>query len=288
MLAFLRDRRPASLLILVLALLFIMMAVQVRAGGASDTETLLLRIASPVIRLSSGITGSLTGVWDGYVALRGLREDNKGLEAELTRLRLELHELEEARLQNSRLRSLLELQEGIGAPSLAATVVGNRAAGLSRTILINRGSADGVAPNMPVVAPDGIVGRVWSVTPHVSKVQLITDGDAGTAVLVQRTRVQGILLGRGADLCSMEYVSRLDDVQKGDLIVTNGLDGIYPKGLPIGPVYRIAQGQGILRRITVEPRVKFNRLEEVLVLLSSEISLPETPEPVVPEAAAVR
>jgi rod shape-determining protein MreC len=104
----------------------------------------------------------------------------------------------------------------------------------------------------------------------MSKVQLITDAAAGTAVLVQRTRVQGILLGRGSELCSLEYVSTLDDVKDKDLLVTSGLDGIYPKGLPVGRVGELGPRAGLLQTITVVPRVEFNRLEEVLVLLQAE------------------
>ncbi len=265
MLQFFRDRRPALFLVAVLALLFTLMAAQVR-GGTATAESLVLRGMSPVLRLATAATTGVSEIWYGYVDLRGLRDRNHDLESELTRMTIRLNALEEAALQNDRLRSLLDLKEAIAHPSVAATVIGNKSLGLSRTILVDRGSDHGVAQNMPVISVEGVVGRVWTVSPRISKVQLITDADAGTAVLVQRTRVQGILQGRGADLCSMEYVSMHDDVTEGDLIVTNGLDGIYPRGLPVGPVIQVAPGQGTLRAITVEPRVGFNRLEEVLIL----------------------
>lgn len=265
MLQFFRDRRPALFLVAVLALLFTLMAAQVR-GGTATAESLVLRGMSPVLRLATAATTGVSEIWYGYVDLRGLRDRNHDLESELTRMTIRLNALEEAALQNDRLRSLLDLKEAIAHPSVAATVIGNKSLGLSRTILVDRGSDHGVAQNMPVISVEGVVGRVWTVSPRISKVQLITDADAGTAVLVQRTRVQGILQGRGADLCSMEYVSMHDDVAEGDLIVTNGLDGIYPRGLPVGPVIQVAPGQGTLRAITVEPRVGFNRLEEVLIL----------------------
>ena len=277
MLRFLGDRRTGVLLATILASLFILMAVQVRRDGAAGSEGILLRLASPFIRASAAITGGISGAWDDYIDLRHARELSEALGKDVTDLQLELQRLEEARLENERLLALLDLKEGIGAPSVAAKVIGNKSAGLSRTILINRGSADGLEPNMPVVSTKGVVGRVWTVSPRVSKIQLITDSDAGTAVLIQRTRVQGILFGRGSELCTMEFVFQLDEVDEGDLLVTNGLDGIYPKGLPIGPVRNIGKGQGIMRTITVTPRVKFNRLEEVLVLLTSEIDLPEMP-----------
>lgn len=269
---FLRERRPEVLLIAVSALLFILMAVQVRGNGASGSERLLLRLLSPLVRLTAAVTGGVSGIWSGYVDLRDTRDHNQSLEANLTRLRVKAHEMEETLRENERLKALLDLKQVLPVDSLAARVIGNKSLGLSRTLLVDRGSADGVRQNMPVVVGDGVVGRVWTVAPHLAKIQLITDSDAGTAVLVQRTRVQGILQGRGDDVCSMEYVSLHDDVQEGDLIVTNGLDGIYPKGLPVGPVARIAPGPGEMRVIAVTPRVKFNRLEEVLILMSSEIA----------------
>jgi len=268
MFQFLRDRRPALLLIAILALLFTLMAAQVR-GGTGAAEGLVLRGVSPILRFAAAATGGLSNIWQGYVDLRGVRDTNDTLRSELRLMTIRVNELEEARIENERLRSLLELRQAIGTSSVAATVIGNKI-GLSRTLLVDRGSDHGIRPNMPVLATDGVVGRVWTVSPRVSKIQLITDADAGTAVLVQRTRVQGILQGRGADVCSMEYVSIHDDVVEGDLIVTNGLDGIYPRGLPIGPVEQVGEGQGTLRLIAVRPRVRFNRLEEVLILLVEE------------------
>jgi len=136
-----------------------------------------------------------------------------------------------------------------------------------------------------VVGSSGVVGRVWTVSPGLSKVQLLTDAAAGTAVLLQRTRVQGILMGGGTDLCTLEYISTLEDVKEGDLVITSGLDGIYPKGLPVGRVGKVSPGEGIFWTIAVIPRVEFNRLEEVLILLRSDIPLPEPP-PVKPAAPA--
>jgi len=284
MLHFLRDRRTAFFLVAVVASLFVLMAVQVRQGGATAPDGLLLRVASPVLRVFSSVSGGVSGIWSEYVDLRGARRKNAELEERATRLQMELQKLEESRIQNDRLRALLDLKDGMGVPSRAASVIGNNSRGISRTLLLDRGSRDGLAPNMPVVSAQGVVGRVWTTSPSVAKIQMITDVDAGTAVLVQRTRVQGILLGRGSDLCTLEYVSLHDDVQKGDLLVTSGLDGIYPRGLPVGRVETVGPGRGILRSITVQPRVEFNRLEEVLVLLRSDIPLPDAPPPAAQEA----
>ena len=279
MFQFLRDRRATFFLLVVVASLFVLMAVQVRQGSPVSSEGFFLRLASPLVRASSSLTGGVSGVWNDYVNLRGTRQRNAELEQEVTSLRMELQKLEEARLQNDRLRSLLDLKEGMGTPTVAAHVIANNALGLSHTVLVDRGSTSGLKPNMAVVSSMGVVGRVWTVSPGVSKIQLLTDAEAGTAVLVQRTRVQGILLGNGSELVSLEYVSTHDDVAEGDLLVTSGQDGIYPKGLPVALVDQVGDSRGILRAIQAAPRVDFRRLEEVLILLRSDIPLPEPPAP---------
>lgn len=267
MIQFPRERRAILLLAAILASLFVLMAVQVKRGSPPGSETALLRLASPFVRGAGAVTGGISGLWNEYIDLRHMRSRNAALDERVTRLQLQVQQLEEARVQNERLKALLDLKEAMDGSTAAARVVGNRSTGLTHTILLDRGSEAGIGPNMAVVSAQGVVGRVWTVSKGVSKVQLITDAAAGTAVLVQRTRVQGILLGRGSDLCSLEYVSTLDDVKDKDLLVTSGLDGIYPKGLPVGRVAELGPRAGLLQTISVVPRVEFNRLEEVLVLL---------------------
>jgi rod shape-determining protein MreC len=270
MIQFLRERRALLLLAVMLAVLFALMATQVRQGVPSSSETMLLRLASPFLRAGAAVTDGIAGLWHEYVDLRHTRSRNAALEERIARLQLQLQQIEEGRVQTERLRALLDLKQAMEGTTVAATVVANKPTGLSHTILIDRGFEAGIRPNMAVVSAQGVVGRVWTVSNGVSKVQLITDAAAGTAVLVQRTRVQGILLGRGSELCSLEYVSTLDDVKDKDLLVTSGLDGIYPKGLPVGRVGELGPRAGLLQAITVVPRVEFNRLEEVLVLLQAE------------------
>ena len=269
-------------MVAILASLFVLMAIQVKQGSPPGSESYVMRLASPLLRAASSVTGGISGIWGRYVDLRGTQHRNQELEERVTVLQMQIQQLEEARLQNERLRTLLELKDGMGTPSVVARVIGNNAAGLSRTMIVDRGSDSGVRTNMPAVAAQGVVGRVWTVSPKISKIQLITDVDAGTAVIVQRTRVQGILQGLGTEACSLKFISHLDDVKEEDLIITSGLDRIYPKGLPVGRVHRVGPGPGILQAISVNPRVKFDRLEEVLILTSSDIPLPEALPPEAP------
>lgn len=268
MIQFLRERRTGLLLAAVMISLFVLMATQVSKGSPSGGETVLMRIASPFLRAGSAVTGGVTGLWHEYIDLRHTKSRNASLEEKVTLLQLEVQKLQEAGRENDRLRALMDLKEAMVGGTVAARVIGNNSRGLSHTILIDRGSASGIRPNMAVVAAEGVVGRVWVVSKHVSKIQLLTDAAAGTAVLLQRTRVQGILLGDGSELGSLEYVAALEDVQEKDLLVTSGLDGIYPKGLPVGRVAEVGPASGLLKAVWVLPRVNFNRLEEVLVLLA--------------------
>lgn len=268
MIQFLRERRTVLLLAVVMVSLLVLMATQVSKGSPSNGESVLLRIASPFLRAGSAVTGGISSVWNEYVDLRHTRSRNASLEEKLTLLQLQVQKLEEAGRENERLKALLDLKEAIGGGTVAARVIGNNSRGLSHTIIVDRGASSGLRPNMAVVSAEGVVGRVWVVSDHVAKIQLLTDTAAGTAVLLQRTRVQGILLGDGSELCTLEYVAALEDVQEKDLLVTSALDGIYPKGLPVGRVAEVGPVAGLLKSVLVLPRVNFNRLEEVLILLT--------------------
>ena len=273
MIQFFRERRTLLLLVAVMVTLLALMTTQVSNGTPSEGETMLMRVASPFLRVGAAITSGVSGIWHEYVDLRHTRSRNASLEERVTVLQLEVQKLDEAGRENERLRALLELKEAMGGGTVAARVIANNSRGMAHTILIDRGASSGIRPNMAVVAAEGVVGRVWVVSEHIAKIQLITDTAAGTAVLLQRTRVQGILLGDGSELCPLEYVAALEDVKEKDLLVTSGLDGIYPKGLPVGRVAEVGPVMGLLKSVWVLPRVNFNRLEEVLVLLVT----PRTP-----------
>ncbi|HXI04259.1 MAG TPA: rod shape-determining protein MreC [Candidatus Saccharimonadales bacterium] len=264
------EGHPALLLVAVVVSLFALMAGQIRFGPMNGVEGLLLDLISPVLKSVETVE-----TWSAEAASFVTGSDSPGrvhdLERELAGMRLEVQRLREQSIENARLRALLDLKESLPVPVAAATVLSNAFRGVSKTCLIDKGSADGLAPDMGVVNSQGIVGRIRSVGRGISKIQLITDAASGVAVLVQRSRVQGVLVGRGDPVLELRYVSMLDDVQPHDLLVTSGLDGIYPKGLPVGVVAEVGAGAGQLRSITVIPRVEFDRLEDVLVLLRNDL-----------------
>jgi rod shape-determining protein MreC len=262
------ERRPFLLLVVLLSSLLVLMSAQVRTGRETTLlEDSLLRIAGPVIRGFSGATGAVAGLWRSYLDLTGVRRDNIALRAKLGELEEEARRGEEFRLENLRLRELLGLRREEAFPTLATEILSLGSAGQSRTALIASGTRDSVRRNMPVVNRQGVVGRVIAVGERVAKVQLLTDPNSGVAGIFQRTRGQGMVVGMGDRGCRMEYVSELEDVEVGDVVVTSGLDRIYPKGITIGVVASVEEGDQLTKTILIRPEVDFQRLEEVLVLL---------------------
>ncbi len=265
------ERRPLLLLAILLSSLVVLMSYQVRtASGNRLIEDSLLRAAGPAVRAVSGAVGSLVSLWNSYVDLRDIRGENLGLHARLDRLEEAGRRGEEFRRENLRLRELLDLRENLEIPSLAAEVLTMGFAGQARTALIDRGSRDGVRRNMPVVNRQGVVGRIIAVGGSVAKVQLVIDPNSGVAGVLQRTRGQGMALGMGERGCRLEYVSELESVEVGDVVVTSGLDRIFPKGFTIGVVSSVDEGDQLTKSILIRPEVDFHRLEEVLVLLTKE------------------
>jgi len=263
-----REGRPAILLVVLMVALFALMAGQVKFGRWSRLESLVLFGASPFLRAADTVQGGLH-----ELASRAAGTESpshvRDLSDRVARLELDRQRCQEAEIENTRLRALLDLKQSVPITSVAATVLSNAVNGPTKTCLINRGASSGIRPDMGVVNAQGVVGRTWTVAGGIAKVQLLVDSASGVAVLVQRSRVQGVLVGRGDHLLQLRYVSALDDVQAGDLLLTSGQDGIYPKGLPVGVIAEVSESIARQRVVTVVPRVDFNRLEEVLVLTES-------------------
>ena len=261
-----REKTSTVLLVLILFGLLVLMSVQVTVGETTLLEGALFRLTSPVVRLFSGGAAGVRGLWTDYIDLRGARHENRELAGEVQQLRLEASRFEEVLRENDRLRELLDLRARIDYPSRVARIIANESLGPQRTLLVSLGSSDGINLDMPVVAPHGVVGRVIALAPHTAKVQLITDAGSGTAVTVARTRLQGLVSGRGGDTLLLRYIPKLEDVRPGDRLVTSGLDRIYPAGFPLGTVLRVAAGSGPMKVIEVFPAVDASRLEEVRLL----------------------
>ncbi|MDP2234620.1 MAG: rod shape-determining protein MreC, partial [Actinomycetota bacterium] len=198
------------------------------------------------------------------------REEIDALRQQNTELRASVAELEEARLENQRLQKIVGFVEAAKLDSLGARVIGRPPSAWEGTLLIDRGAADGVKTGMPVLAPEGLLGQTVEVTEHSAKVRLITDQRSGVAALIQSTRAEGVARGSIEGRLSMEYVSRETTITVGDIILTSGMGGVYPKGLLVGEVASFELNDNDLYpRITVRPTAKFDGIEEVVVLIGA-------------------
>jgi rod shape-determining protein MreC len=262
-------RRSGYLFLAVLIAQIVAISAQVSTkSGAPVLEVVALGLFSEVQRLGSGTVRMITGTWTGYVDLRGTKAENERLTRELRDARIALQQ-ERALAQRSRgLQQLLELRQRVAVETAAAEVIAAAATPDFRTITIDKGTIGGLRPDMAVISPAGVVGRVVMPSARAAKVQLLIDRNAAAGALIERTRAQGVALGSGGDRLKLEYLSGSAELVAGDTVVTSGIDGIYPKGFVIGWIEQIERVGGAYGKVTIRPAVDFARLEEVLVVLT--------------------
>jgi rod shape-determining protein MreC len=234
-------------------------------------QKMAMEVLSPCQRGITSIFQYVEGIWYRYFDLILVKEENKQLRATIGLLKNRINHLKEAEIANRRLRTLLDFKPVVLDATIPAEVIGKEPSRWFKTIIINKGNADNVRRGMPVVAPGGIVGQVIQVAYHYSKVLLIIDQNSAVDALVQRTRSRGIVEGGGKGLCRFEYVLRMTDVQGGDVVISSGLGGVFPKGLRIGHVVNIVKSHaGIFQEVILQPYVDFAKLEEVLVVVRKQ------------------
>jgi len=210
------------------------------------------------------------GFWGNYIGLRGVKAENDALKKRVAELEVQLQQEHALAARSQRLQALMDLKSQATVPTIAAEVIAGNPDPVMRTITIDRGTDDGVQPDMAVIAPGGVVGRVIGpVARGAARVQLLIDRNAAAGALIERTRSGGMVVGAEANPpLRMELVSNLADVQAGDAVVASGVDGIYPKGYAIGKIEKADRTGGLYYTITVRPTVDFSSLEEVLVVLT--------------------
>ena len=191
------------------------------------------------------------------------------------RFYLENLRLSEALLRNARMAELSSVAKDFGYPAVLAHVIGRDASSWFNTAWIDAGEKDGLARNMPAAAHTGVVGHVSKVSGGTSRLTLLTDPASAVSCITQRTREPGILVGEGTELCRFQYVGKQADIAVGDLLITSGLDGIFPAGLPVGRVAQVSKtGQGYFEEIYVRPLADIKRLEEVSIVRYQPKPLP--------------
>lgn len=239
-----------------------------RSREANFIERGMMNLFAPIMKPAAQVSGFFEDAWDGYISLVDVRRENLRLREEIRELNSRAVAGNEAMQAKGRLEHLLEMKNTVKAPTLGASVVGEDVTSWFRTMVIDRGANDGLREGMAVVAADGVVGQIIKVAPTTARVLLITDHSSGVAVTIQRSRARGVVKGKGEGFCSMEFTTREEDVKVGDAVVSSGIGGVFPKGLPIGEVTMVKRGEyGIFQTVTIRPAVNFAHLEEVLVVL---------------------
>lgn len=233
-------------------------------------SSVMMEVGGPVERLLSNSARAVEEFWRRYLALVDLQRENETLHEVVGRQQQQLTQLGEYKAAVERLNSLLGLRQAY--PQLImkpAHILAWDPGPWFRSMIISVGSRDGVALEQAVVHDRGVVGRVVDVTPNYARVLLATDHNSSIDAFVQRTRTVGILSGQGAGPLSLKYVRKDEDVRPGDLVVTSGLDGFFPRGLALGDVSRVDRHSAdLFALVEVNPQFSFERLEEVMVIIN--------------------
>ncbi len=220
-----------------------------------------------------GVLNGMGGVWYGYVNLIGVQEENQQLRDEISRLRGENNLLKEEGALAERLQAALDYKQSAPFNLVAASVVGREPTHWYQTILLNKGEADGVRVDMGVITPEGVVGKVIKTGPRHAQVLLMTDRSSAVAGIVQRTRDEGIVQGIEEGALRLKYLPHFSEVVVGDVIVTSGLEGSFAKGLKIGEIEKVEKREHeLFLQVKVTPQINFSKLEEVLIITSTDES----------------
>jgi rod shape-determining protein MreC len=262
------KERAVLITISLLILHLVLLSLQIEdRSGTRLFRTWILTAQAPVIAFSSGLTHGIRNIWSGYIWTLGARSENRQLKETIRHLSLVNSSYEQIRQENARLLRLLSMNENLPYKTLGARIVARTPGFLSNVIYINRGSNDGIRTDLPVISGDGIIGRTVLVSKYQSQVQLITNPDANVGAMLERTRTLGVLRGAGDLVLDLDYVANSEQVEVGEIVLSSGLDGIYPKGLAIGKVVDVRKGKGVFRSIKIQPFMDFMRIEEVSVIL---------------------
>ncbi len=266
-----RHREGLLLVIFVLSSILIISRQVQDPTGMSYFRRSAITIAAPFQSGASAVIGGVTGVWEDYLFLFGTRAENTKLRGEVNQLRGEVQQLREELYRAGRLEEFSAYRFETGFTGMAAQVIGESPDPWTRTIIVNRGAQDGLKRSLPVVTPDGLVGNVIETSDHSSIVRLIVDRSSRVPVLVSRSRARAILEGESYSTCQLKYLDRTEDVQQGDIVITSGLAGIYPRGIEVGTITQIlVKNHGLYQYAKVLPKATINRLEDVLIIRTDQ------------------
>ena len=235
--------------------------------GVPILEALTFGVFAEVQRSTTSGIGSVRDVWQNYFALQQTRQENQQLHTEVAQLRVGLQQERALAEQSRMLQKLLDMKMETPLKTTAAYVIAGAASPDFRTATIDKGTSDGLKPDMAVISPAGVVGRIILPTSRAAKIQLLIDRDAAAGAVTERGRAQGVVVGTGTSL-RFDNVSGTADLKVGDRVVTSGIEGIYPKGFEIGQIESIERRAGEFSAIIIRPTVEFSSIEAVLVVMT--------------------
>ena len=249
----------------------LMLAVQIKR----DSQGRLIRVwtvsaVSPVERSGAWGIGKVRDAWRHYFALSDTARQNEDLIRENGQLKLEIMQLQSKSAEADRLASLLNFkQKQAKVPMVLARVIGSSADANSAVVYLDQGLHEGIRKNMGVITPEGVVGKVIESYGDTSQVLLLTDRDSGVSAMIADSRIHGQVGGMGEPLLDMKHVGADEEVKIGDRVVTSGMDRIFPKDLPVGTISQVKPGTAF-KQLRVRPSANIERLEEVIVLLTTD------------------
>jgi rod shape-determining protein MreC len=294
---FSRFKNALVLIAILLAQAFAL-AVQVRRPAdpqkPDSTQVRLLRLwtlslFTPFERLSTGAGHGIRYAWSNYIDLRRVRSENQDLRKQIADLRLQRAALAEDALEGQRLQSLLRFSRNYVSKTVAAHVIGTSGSDQSRVLILDKGWHDGLKPDMPVITPDGIVGKLRDVFPTTSQLLLINDPTAGAGVVLQSTRIRAIVHGNAVGRVQITNLTPDARIKPGETILTSGGDQVFPRGLPVGTIESIAPDpeHQPYTAITLHTAANLNQLDDVLIITGTAPSLdPAVQQQLAQEASA--
>lgn len=267
------GRRNRTSLVLLIVMGLIILSVYYSGGGEKiigGAQRQVISVLAPVHRLVDAVISPLNHGWNFIMAFTRMNSDNNKLRLDNLRLRHDLSELRQSRLENIRLKKLVGFQSDSKLETVPARVIGRTPSSWQAVLVIDQGENSGVKKNMPVVVDGGVVGQVAEASGSASDVLLLTDEKSGIGVQVERTGQLGVVEGRTDGELRLMFVPKDADIRSGDRLLTSGIGQVYPRGLQVGTIGLISESQyGMEKTIKIKPAVDFNKLEDVLVVINN-------------------
>lgn len=281
---YVRFRNQLVLMAILLAQI-VALAVQVRrpadpsspdAGSVRLIRLWVSAVITPFESLSAALGHGIAYGWSDYIDLRHVRRNNEDLRREIAQLRLQQAAIAEDALQGQRLQKLLAFREHYVSATVAAQVIGTSGSEQSRMVTLDKGSADGLKTDMPVITPDGIVGKLRDVFPHTAELLLINDPTSGAGVILQTNRIRAIIHGSANGRVEITNLTQDSRIKPGERVITSGGDQVFPRGLTVGTIESVAvdPDHQPYTLITLKPAANLFQLEEVLIITGTQSGLP--------------